>query len=66
MRSIERRKVNVLGVKFLRNLLELSRMNRVINEEAHSRAGMEMELESGSESVEMVWKRLENGCAPYG
>ena len=33
MRSAERRKVNVLEMKFLRNLVGVSRMDRVRNEE---------------------------------
>ena len=37
MRSAERRKVNVLQMKCLRSLVGVSRMDRVRNEEVHSR-----------------------------
>ena len=43
MRSTERRKVNVLEMKCLRSLVAVSRMDRVRNEEVHSRAGIERE-----------------------
>ena len=43
MRSAERRKVNVLDMKSLRNLVGVSRMDRVRNEEVRMRAGIEME-----------------------
>ena len=46
MRSAERRKVNVLEMKWLRNLVGVSRMDRVRNEEVHRRAGIEAELAS--------------------
>ena len=46
MRSAERRKVNVLGMKCLRCLVVVSRMDRVRNEEVRKRAGMERELAS--------------------
>ena len=36
MRSAERRKVNVLEMKCLRNLLGVSQMERVKNEQVHS------------------------------
>ena len=38
MRSAERRKVNVLEMKYLRNLVGVSRMVRVRNEVVHRRA----------------------------
>ena len=41
MRSAERRKVNVLEMKYLRSLFGVSRMDRVWNEEVHRRAGIE-------------------------
>ena len=41
MRCTERRKVNVLEMKCLRNLVGVSRMNRVRNEEVRRRAGKE-------------------------
>ena len=43
IRSAERRKVNVLEMKCLRNLEGVSRMDRVMNEEVRIRAGIEME-----------------------
>ena len=45
MRSAERRKVNVLEKKCLRNLVGVSRMDRVGNEEVRRRAGIERELQ---------------------
>ena len=44
MRSAERRKVNVLGMKYLRSLVRMSQMDTVRNEEVRRRAGIEMEL----------------------
>ena len=38
MRSAERRKVNVLEMKYLRSLVEVSRMDRVRNEEVRMSA----------------------------
>ena len=49
MRGAERRKVNVLEMKCLRNFLGVSRMDRVRNEEVRMRAGMERELASRSD-----------------
>ena len=46
MRSAERRKVNVLEMKCLRNLVGVSRMDRLRNEEVRRRAGIERELAS--------------------
>ena len=46
MRSAERRQVNVLEMKCLRNLVRVSGMDRVRNEEVCRRAGIEMELTS--------------------
>ena len=46
MRSAERRKVNVLEMKCLRSLVEVSRMDRVWNEKVRRRAGIERELAS--------------------
>ena len=45
-RSAERRKVNVLELKCLRNLVGVSEMDRVGNEEVRKRAGIEKELAS--------------------
>ena len=39
MSSAERKKVNILEMKCLRSLVGVSRMDRVRNEEVHSRAG---------------------------
>ena len=61
MRSAERRQVNVLEMKCLRSLVGVSRMDRVRTEEVRRRAGIEMELASRSESIEMVWACGKNG-----
>ena len=45
MRSAERWKMNVLEMKYLRNLVGVSRIDRVGNEEVRRRAGIERELE---------------------
>ena len=45
MKSAERRKVNVLEM-CLRSLVGVSRMDRVMNEEVHRRAGIEGQLAS--------------------
>ena len=46
MRNAERRKVNVLEMKYFRSLVGVSRMDRVRNEEVPIRAGIERELSS--------------------
>ena len=46
IRSAERRKVNVLEMKCLRNLVGVSRMDRVRNDEMRRRAEIERELTS--------------------
>ena len=46
MRSAERKKVNALEIKCLRNLVGVSQMNRVRNEDLCRRAGKERELAS--------------------
>ena len=64
MRSAERKKVNVLEMKYLRSLVGVSRMNRVRNEEVRMKAGIERELASRacrSESIEMIWAFGKNG-----
>ena len=68
MRSAENWKVNVLELKCLRNLVGVSRMDRVRNEEVRRRAGIERELkgspierESKSESIEIIWTCGKNG-----
>ena len=40
MRSVEKRKVNILEIKCLRSLVGVSRMDRVRKEEVRSRAGI--------------------------
>ena len=55
MRSAERRKVNVLEMKFLRSLVGVSRMDRVRNEEVRWRAGIERELASGADQRVLRW-----------
>ena len=57
MRNAVRRKVNVLEMKCLRNLVRVSRMDRVRNEEVHKRARIEKGVneQSRSERIEMVW-----------
>ena len=55
MRSAERRKVNVLEMKCLRSLVEVSRMDRGKNEEVHKRAGIEMELVSKADQRILRW-----------
>ena len=55
MRSVERRKVYVLDMKCLRSLLEVSRMDRVRNEEVHRRAGIERELASRADQRVLRW-----------
>ena len=49
-RDAERRKVNILEMKYLRRLIGVSRFDRVRNEEVPR-----------SESVEMVWAYGTNG-----
>ena len=44
MKSSERRKVKVFKMKCLRSLVEVSRMDRVRNEEVRRRAAIEREL----------------------
>ena len=46
MRSAERKKVNVLGMKCFRTLILVSQMDRVRNEEVRKIAGIERELAS--------------------
>ena len=55
MRRAERRKVNVLEMKCLRNLVGVSRMDRVRNEEMHMRAGTKRELESTADQRVWSW-----------
>ena len=55
MRSAEKRKVNVLEMKCLRGLDEVSRMDRVRNEEVLRRAGIERELASRADQRVLRW-----------
>ena len=55
MRSAERRKVNVLEMKCLRSLVEVSRMDRVRNEEVRRRARIERELTSRADQRVLRW-----------
>ena len=55
MRSAERSKVNVLDMKCLRNLVGVSRMDRVRNEEVRKRAGIERELASRADQRVLRW-----------
>ena len=55
MRSAERRKVNVLKMKCLRNLVGMSRMDRVRNEEVRTRAGILRELASRADQRVLRW-----------
>ena len=54
-RTAERRKVNVLEMKCLRSLVEVSRMDRVRNEEVRRRAGIERELASRADQRVSRW-----------
>ena len=66
MRSAERRKVNVLEMKCLRRLVELSRIDRVRNEEVRMRAGIERELASRADQRVLRWfghvERMDKYC----
>ena len=55
MRSADRRKVNVLEMKCLRNLVGVSRMDRVGNEEVRRRAEIERELASRAVQRVLRW-----------
>ena len=51
MRIAERKNVNVLEMKCLRSLVEVSRMDRVRNEEVRRRARIESEFASRDQRV---------------
>ena len=55
MRSAERRKVNVLEMKCLRNLVGVSGIYRVRNEAVRRRAGIEMELATRADQRVLRW-----------
>ena len=65
MRSAEIRKVNVLEMKCLRNLVEVSRMDRVRNEEVRRRAGIERELASRADQRVSRWFLHVEGMDEY-
>ena len=55
MRRADRRKVNVLEMKCLKSLVVVSQMERVRNEEVHSRVGIEKELVSTGYQRVLRW-----------
>ena len=55
MKSADRRKVNVLEMKFSRSLVEVSRIDRVRSEEVSRRAGIERELASRADQRVLRW-----------
>ena len=55
MRSAERRKLNVLEMKWLTSLVGVSRMDRVRNEEVHMRAGIGREFASRADRKVLGW-----------
>ena len=55
MRNAGRKKVNVLEMKCLRNMVGVSRMDRVRNEEVRRRAGIERELASRADQGVLRW-----------
>ena len=55
MRSAEKRKVNALEMKCLRNLVRVSLMDRVRNEEVCNRAGIERVLASTADQRVLRW-----------
>ena len=55
MRSAERRKLNVLKMKCLTSLVGVPRMDRVRNEEARRRTGIERELASRADQRVLRW-----------
>ena len=57
MRSAERRKVNVLEMECLKNLVGVSRMDRVRNEDVRRSAGIERKLASRADQRILRWFR---------
>ena len=51
----ERRKVNVLEMKYLRSLIGVSQMGKVWNEEVCKRAGIERKLASRADQLVLRW-----------
>ena len=70
MRSVEKRKVNFLEIKWLRSMVEVSRMDRVVNEEMRRRAGIETELASSADQRILIWfghgERMASAACPEG
>ena len=66
MRRAEKRKVNVLEMKCLRSLVEVSGMDRFRIEEVCSRADIVNELASRADQRVLRYARGENGFVPYG
>ena len=68
MRSVERRKVNVLEMKCVRSLVGVSRMDSVRNEEVRRRAGIGRELASRVDRGVLRWfghvKRMDESRLP--
>ena len=55
MRSAGIRKVNVLEMRCLRSLVGVSLIDRVSNEDVHSRDGIERELASRTDQRVLRW-----------
>ena len=55
MNSAERRKVNVIELKYLRSLLGVSRMDRVRHEGVRRRAGIGRESASRADQRVLRW-----------
>ena len=55
MINAKRKKVNVLGMKCLRSLVGVSRMDRIRNEVVRMRAGIERELASRADQRVLRW-----------
>ena len=54
LRSAEGRKVNFIEMNCLRSLVIVSRMDRVRNEEVRRRAGIERELASSNDAIQLT------------
>ena len=54
LRSVEGRKVNFIEMKCLRSLVIVSLMDRVRNEEVRRRAGIERELVSSNDAIQLT------------
>ena len=65
MRSVERRKVNVLEMKCMRNWVGVSRMDRARYEEVHRRAAIERELASRPDQRVLRWFGHVEGMNEY-